>query len=89
MEQSEPFPLKIETYFGRVVRKRREELGFSQEKLAERCDLHRTYISQVERGLKSPSLRALVLIAGGLSTRPSVLLREVESWQDAAGQQAG
>lgn len=74
----------VEVLFGKVMRKHRDALGFSQEALADLCDLHRTYISQVERGLKSPSLRSLILIATALRTRPSTLLREVEQAQEDA-----
>jgi transcriptional regulator with XRE-family HTH domain len=76
----------VEVLFGKVVRRHREALGFSQEKLADECDLHRTYISQVERGLKSPSLRSLILIAAALKSRASALMREVEQAQDEAAQ---
>ena len=84
MNPDEQSPQSAEMLFGRIVRRHREALGFSQEKLAELCDLHRTYISQVERGLKSPSLRSLRLIAAALLTRPSILLREVEEYQEPA-----
>lgn len=42
--------------FGTNVRKYRNELGISQEKLAEKCGLHRTYISDIERFKRSISL---------------------------------
>lgn len=84
MNTGEQSSHSVEVLFGKVVRRHREALGFSQEKLADECDLHRTYISQVERGLKSPSLRSLILIAAALKTRPSALMREVEQAQDEA-----
>jgi ribosome-binding protein aMBF1 (putative translation factor) len=40
-----------------AVPRRRQAMGISQEELASRCKLHRTYISEIERGLKSASLR--------------------------------
>jgi len=54
--------------FGRRVRARREQLGLSQEKLAERTTLHWSYIGQVERGQRNLSLHAHALDtdAGGL-----------------------
>ena len=61
--------------FGRRVRLRREELGLSQEKLAERCELHWTYIGQVERGQCSLSLHKIIRIAMGLDSDPGELLR--------------
>ncbi len=64
----------FESIFGEVVRKRRRELGLSQEELGFRSGLHRTYISEIERGLKSPSLRAMFAIANALDTRVSALI---------------
>ena len=52
--------------FGRCVRRHREARGFSQEKLAERADLDRTYISDIERGGRNPSIRSIAAIAGAL-----------------------
>jgi len=51
---------------GTVLRRERTGLGLSQEELAERAELHRTYISQLERGLKSPSLARLADLADAL-----------------------
>jgi len=68
-----------ERQLGDVIRSRREELGLSQEALALECGLHRTYISQLERGQKSPTLRVLVVIAGALKTEPAELVRQATS----------
>ncbi len=64
--------------FAEVLREIRQENGLSQEELADRAGLHRTYISQVERGLKSPSLRSLEQIAQALGLPPSALLKRME-----------
>lgn len=48
--------MNILEVFGKNLRKYRTNLGVSQEKFAEMCDLHRTYISDVERGQRSISL---------------------------------
>ena len=58
---------------GRVIRERREVLGFSQEKLAEQCGFDRTYISMLERGMRNPSLQNLFKLAEGLGTSVSKL----------------
>jgi transcriptional regulator with XRE-family HTH domain len=52
--------------FGDNVRTRREALDLSQEQLAERANLDRTYISGVERGVRNLSLLSLVRLAKAL-----------------------
>ena len=52
--------------FAQRVRVLREKQGFSQEKLAERAELHRTYIGMVERLERNPSLVCIHKIANGL-----------------------
>lgn len=74
--------LKIEEAFGEIVRRRRQHVGISQEKLAELSALHRTYISQIERGIKSPSLKAMRAIAKALDVKLSAMLRELEAGFD-------
>ena len=56
----------MEQTYGQTLRKLREASGMSQEELAFKTDLHRTYISQLERDLKSPSLRTVTTIARAL-----------------------
>lgn len=58
---------------GEAIRKQREFLGLSQEKLAERCGFDRTYISMVERGKRNPSFLNLLKLAEGLETSVSSL----------------
>lgn len=65
---------KIDIKFGRKVAFLRMQIGLSQEKFAEKCNIHRTYIGAVERGEKSPTLKTLEKIARGLSVRISELL---------------
>lgn len=56
--------------FAESLRTARKKAKISQEELAERAGLHRTYISQLERGLKSPSLDVIVALAKGLRVTP-------------------
>lgn len=65
--------------FGEAVRASREALGISQEELAARCKLHRTYVAGVERGIRNPSLKSIVKIAEGLDLAVSDLFRRMES----------
>lgn len=59
--------------FGRRVRELRKGLGVSQEALAERAQLHWTYVSGVERGQRTPSLDVIGRLAAALRVTPSVL----------------
>jgi len=56
----------------------RKEAGLSQEKLAEKAGVHRTYISQLERGIKSPTLPILFKLAQGLNKKPSEIISLIE-----------
>ena len=62
---------------GATVRKRRLALGLSQEQLAERANLHWTYIGGIERGERNVSLLNIVKIARALNITPSRLLAKV------------
>ena len=58
--------LDIRIRFGRAIRRIRAEQKISQEEAAERCELHRTYYSGVERGVRNVSLVNIERIAKGL-----------------------
>jgi transcriptional regulator with XRE-family HTH domain len=70
--------LSPEAAFGRVLREIRQSRSVSQEELAVKSGYHRTYIGQVERGEKSPSLRTIFNLAGTLDVNPSGMLSKVE-----------
>ena len=61
-----------------LVRQLRKKLGLSQEKLAEKCRLHRTYVGSVERGERNISLQNIVVMARALKTTASSLLDGVK-----------
>lgn len=63
---------------GNKLRSRREELGFSQEALADLCGFDRTYISLLERGKRNVSLINLARIAQGLRTSVAQLTEGIE-----------
>ena len=69
--------LDIRIRFGRAIRRIREEQGINQEEAAERCGLHRTYYSGVERGVRNLSLVNVEKIAKGLKKTLPELFREV------------
>ncbi len=64
--------------FGSVLAKYRRRSGLSQEALAFECDLHPTYISQMERGIKCPTLRTIFRIADALSVSPKKMIGDTE-----------
>lgn len=78
----------LEANLARALQKLRKRLGISQEQLADDSGYHRTYISQLERGLKSPSLRTLNHLAKalGISTSALVKCAEREALRDSTRQ---
>jgi len=69
-----PHQSKLVAVFAKNVRKRRTELGLSQEELAERAGVHRTYVGMLERGEKNVTIYNIERIAIALKVRPSDLL---------------
>lgn len=57
---------KIDIQFGARIAELRRQLNLSQEELADRCGVHRTYIGSIERGEKSPTLNSIEKFANGL-----------------------
>ncbi|MBO7277459.1 MAG: helix-turn-helix transcriptional regulator [Bacteroidales bacterium] len=51
----------------------------SQEELADRCNVHRTYIGSIERGEKSPTLNTVEKIAKGLNVEISIIFYETDT----------
>jgi len=78
-------PSKLDRTLGLEIQRRRLAKGWSQEYLAEVTGLHRTYISQLERGLKSPSVRVLSHITNALNTTMGEFLRVIEELLSAKG----
>jgi transcriptional regulator with XRE-family HTH domain len=64
--------------FGRTLYALRIEKGYSQEELSFRCEIDRSYVSQLERGEKEPCLGILVKLSEGLGTALSELFRRFE-----------
>jgi transcriptional regulator with XRE-family HTH domain len=63
---------------GNNIRQRRTQLGLSQEQLAEKANLHRTYIGAVERGERNISLDNILAIAQALGISGSELLEGID-----------
>jgi len=69
----------LPTLLGRIVKGRRQVLGFSQEELAWRADLHRTYVTDVERGARNLTLSTIDRLAQALEIPLSSLLGELDT----------
>ncbi|HEL3759492.1 TPA: helix-turn-helix transcriptional regulator [Stenotrophomonas maltophilia] len=70
--------MEPEVAFGKVLRALRKQAGLSQEQLALDADLQRNYISLLERGLNSASIKTLFKLAAPLKTSPSQMLEQTE-----------
>jgi transcriptional regulator with XRE-family HTH domain len=79
----------IKPLFGKALKARREKVGLTQEQLAHAAGLHWTYISQIERGVKSPTLLVLHLLARGLGTTKSSLMVGLERLEQRGTRPSG
>ena len=66
--------MDVRVRVGRNLRRCRMRKGLSQEELAHQCELDRTYISGIERGVRNPTVVVLERIAGALGIAASMLL---------------
>ncbi|MBX3119696.1 MAG: helix-turn-helix transcriptional regulator [Fimbriimonadaceae bacterium] len=71
--------LSLPEEFGRLVREWRTERGFSQEGFAYRCGVHRTYMTHIERGTRTPTINVVAKLARGLGVEISAIFTELES----------
>ena len=67
-----------EALLGKEIARLRKRNGLSQEELGFRAEVHRTYISQLERGLKSPTLSVILKLSRALKASASNLVATVE-----------
>lgn len=74
--------------FGRRVRLLRQEQGISQEELAHRAGLDRTYISSCEAGRRNVTLKTIMRIAAALEVSPVVLIDPERDARSAAEEAA-
>jgi len=73
----------LEKAFGSALREMRNQRALSQEALAFEAELARNYISQLELGSKSPSLRTIFKLCKVLETSPAAMIGDVERRMDA------
>ncbi len=77
-------PLKGDHYLGLQIRKKREQIGIALTKAAKKIDISPSFLSQIERGIVSPSISTLRAIADFLDTPIGVLLSESISKENYA-----
>ena len=61
-----------------VLKNNRLKCGLSQEELAYRCELDRTYISLLEREKRKPTLNVIFNICNSLNIKPTAFIQEIE-----------
>jgi transcriptional regulator with XRE-family HTH domain len=69
---------QISVVFGQVLREQRLSRELSQEELALAADVDRTFVSQMERGIRQPTITTLIKLAGALGIQPSTLVARME-----------
>ena len=72
-----PSAPKYRRILGKAIWFHRKQAGLSQEKLAEKAELHPVYVSAVERGVKTISMDSLMRIAKALDVRLRELVKDV------------
>src|SRR5690349_20856564 len=75
----------VKKEFGAAVRAHRLRLGISQETLAERAELHRTYVTDVERGARNLSLESISRLARALDISIGSLFSPFPAANDKSG----
>lgn len=70
--------MELEEALGKVLRRARKRQGYSQEELALEAGVERNYISLIELGRNSPSMRVLYKVCKPLGVLPTTVLAEVD-----------
>ena len=70
---------------GDRIREARKKLGFTQDQLSEKLDVTLTYISEIERGLKMPSMQLFIKLVEILDVSADYLLRDTVSTRNLYG----
>ena len=69
--------VKVLKKFGSVIKARRDDLDISQEELAERAKLHRTYVGGIEQGRRNLSLLNIIKLSEALDLAPEDIFRQM------------
>ncbi len=82
--RSTPAQAAIQNEVGARIRQLRTDLGLSQEQLAHRSGVHRTFVGHIERGEVNPTLSSLCLLANGLAIDVAELVEGVNDRKPAS-----
>ncbi|MBS0412190.1 MAG: helix-turn-helix transcriptional regulator [Proteobacteria bacterium] len=77
--------MELTEILGRNVRAARKARGMSQEELALEADMKRSYLSDLERGTRNPTIKAVERLAGALGVEPASLLLSAAQDQGELG----
>jgi transcriptional regulator with XRE-family HTH domain len=77
---------QIRKALGQAVRKHREQLELTQEELAEKAEVHRTYLADIERGTRNPSIESIRRVAYALKIPISELFKTTEAGSSPKGE---
>jgi transcriptional regulator with XRE-family HTH domain len=67
----------INRRLGAIIRTKRQKLGLTQEQVAERAELHRNYVGDIERGLKEPTVGVFIRLCRAVKLQPTEVLNAV------------
>jgi transcriptional regulator with XRE-family HTH domain len=81
-------PEKLEQLFGRIIRRRRETAGLTQEDLGHDAGISRNYVGMLERGERTPTIHVLRQLAFALKVTMTALIQELEASLGAPGKPA-
>ncbi len=82
MTEGPPRPDPALQLLGATIRQYRQQRGLTQQELAAKIGLSRTYINQIEQGQRNVSIRAVLHIAAALGTPISLLLKPLEKYPE-------
>lgn len=78
--------MEINKAFGIQLRKARQQASLSQDELAHRADLHRTYVSLLERGLRTPTIDTIFKLCRALDLDPGAFVSSIDHLVDRDNQ---
>jgi transcriptional regulator with XRE-family HTH domain len=81
MPKSKPDERRVA--LGGNIKKLREKRRWSQEELAEKADIHVSYVGQIERGMRYPSLKILFRLSDALEVKITVLFKGTDAGKEA------